>query len=130
MIGSVAASSARQAVSAASRVVVKVGSSSLTTAAGGLDRSRLDALVDAVAARCAAGSQVVLVSSNQTGSLGGMRFLGQAKVVSPAGDILARTWAKAGLAVAELDVAAEVAMARRVLCHVDERRPESYVVRP
>ncbi|MFE9746096.1 glutamate 5-kinase [Saccharothrix saharensis] len=63
MIGSVAASPARQAVSAASRVVVKVGSSSLTTAAGGLDRSRLDALVDAVAARCAAGSQVVLVSS-------------------------------------------------------------------
>ncbi|NUT46728.1 MAG: glutamate 5-kinase, partial [Saccharothrix sp.] len=58
-----AASQARQAVSAASRVVVKVGSSSLTTAEGGLDRSRLDALVDAVAARCAAGSQVVLVSS-------------------------------------------------------------------
>ncbi|XVS65825.1 glutamate 5-kinase [Actinosynnema sp. CA-299493] len=63
MIGAVAASQARQAVSAASRVVVKVGSSSLTTAAGGLDRARLDALVDAVAARCAAGSQVVLVSS-------------------------------------------------------------------
>ncbi|WP_447009955.1 glutamate 5-kinase [Saccharothrix hoggarensis] len=56
-------SQARQAVSAASRVVVKVGSSSLTTAEGGLDPSRLDALVDAVAARCAAGSQVVLVSS-------------------------------------------------------------------
>ncbi|MFC5053792.1 glutamate 5-kinase [Saccharothrix xinjiangensis] len=56
-------SPARQAVSAASRVVVKVGSSSLTTAQGGLDRSRLDALVDAVAARRAAGSQVVLVSS-------------------------------------------------------------------
>ncbi|WP_158840854.1 glutamate 5-kinase [Saccharothrix deserti] len=63
MIGSVAASQARQAVSAASRVVVKVGSSSLTTAAGGLDPARLDALVDAVAARRAAGSQVVLVSS-------------------------------------------------------------------
>ncbi|CAL9603592.1 Glutamate 5-kinase [Actinosynnema sp. ALI-1.44] len=62
MIGSVL-SQARQAVAAAGRVVVKVGSSSLTTAQGGLDRSRLDALVDAVAARCAAGSQVVLVSS-------------------------------------------------------------------
>ncbi|MBW4720851.1 glutamate 5-kinase [Saccharothrix sp. SC076] len=56
-------SQARQAVSVAGRVVVKVGSSSLTTAEGGLDRSRLDALVDAVAARHAAGSQVVLVSS-------------------------------------------------------------------
>ncbi|KAA2266193.1 glutamate 5-kinase [Solihabitans fulvus] len=53
----------RQAVACAGRVVVKVGSSSLTTAEGGLDPARLDALVDAVAARCAAGSQVVLVSS-------------------------------------------------------------------
>ncbi len=63
MIASAVVSPARQAVSAASRVVVKVGSSSLTTAEGGLDRSRLDALVDAVAARREAGSQVVLVSS-------------------------------------------------------------------
>ena len=48
---------------AAARLVVKVGSSSLTTAAGGLDPARLDALVDALAARRAAGTQVVLVSS-------------------------------------------------------------------
>ena len=53
----------RQAIATASRVVVKVGSSSLTTAEGGLDPTRLDALVDALAARCAQGSQVVLVSS-------------------------------------------------------------------
>jgi glutamate 5-kinase len=43
--------------------VVKVGSSSLTTAAGGLDRARLDVLVDALAARVTAGAQLVLVSS-------------------------------------------------------------------
>jgi glutamate 5-kinase len=53
----------RQAVVWARHLVVKVGSSSLTTAAGGLDRSRLDALVDAFAARVAAGTQLVLVSS-------------------------------------------------------------------
>ncbi|HEV2779602.1 MAG TPA: glutamate 5-kinase [Actinophytocola sp.] len=53
----------RDQISAARRIVVKVGSSSLTTAAGGLDPARLDALVDAMAARRAAGSQVVLVSS-------------------------------------------------------------------
>jgi hypothetical protein len=47
-------------------------------------------------------------------------------VVGPAGNILARTWAKAGLAVAELDVAAEIAAARRVLHHLDERRPDTY----
>ncbi|MGX7827426.1 glutamate 5-kinase [Actinokineospora sp. 24-640] len=41
---------------------MKVGSSSLTTASGGLDPARLDALVEALAARRSAGS-VVLVSS-------------------------------------------------------------------
>jgi glutamate 5-kinase len=53
----------RAAVTAAHRVVVKVGSSSLTSTAGGLDPDRLDALVDALAARRADGRQVVLVSS-------------------------------------------------------------------
>ncbi|HEY4021786.1 MAG TPA: glutamate 5-kinase [Pseudonocardiaceae bacterium] len=56
-------SPARSAVSGARRIVVKVGSSSLTTARGGLDGGRLDALVDALAARREAGTQVVLVSS-------------------------------------------------------------------
>jgi glutamate 5-kinase len=53
----------RDTVRDAHRLVVKVGSSSLTTAAGGLDPQRLDTLVDALAARRAAGSQIVLVSS-------------------------------------------------------------------
>jgi glutamate 5-kinase len=54
----------REAVAAAPRLVVKVGSSSLTTAAGGLDGDRLDALVDALSddLRRRAG-QLVLVSS-------------------------------------------------------------------
>jgi glutamate 5-kinase len=50
----------RTAVAEAKRLVVKVGSSSLTTAAGGLDGDRLDALVDVLAAR---GGELVLVSS-------------------------------------------------------------------
>ena len=45
------------------RVVVKVGSSSLTTAAGGLDPDRLDALVRALAAARRRGAEIVLVSS-------------------------------------------------------------------
>jgi glutamate 5-kinase len=53
----------RPAVGHARRVVVKIGSSSLTTRAGGLDVERLDNLVDALAARRAAGAQLVLVSS-------------------------------------------------------------------
>ncbi|MGH4026350.1 MAG: glutamate 5-kinase [Pseudonocardiaceae bacterium] len=53
----------RHAVAQARHIVVKVGSSALTTAAGGLDRARLDVLVDALAARVTAGTHVVLVSS-------------------------------------------------------------------
>ncbi|MGI8531975.1 MAG: glutamate 5-kinase [Geodermatophilaceae bacterium] len=53
----------RTAIATAGRVVVKVGSSSLSSAAGGLDRDRLGALADAVAAHRLAGRQVVLVSS-------------------------------------------------------------------
>jgi glutamate 5-kinase len=55
--------SVRDVVRDAARLVVKVGSSSLTTAAGGLDPARLDALVDVLGARRAAGTQIVLVSS-------------------------------------------------------------------
>ncbi|MCZ9345505.1 glutamate 5-kinase, partial [Streptomyces sp. TRM76130] len=56
---------ARQGVNEARRIVVKVGSSSLTTAAGGLDADRVDALVDVLAkVRGAAGErEIVLVSS-------------------------------------------------------------------
>ena len=56
-------SPARQAVAQARYLVTKIGSSSLTTAAGGLDRARLDALVNAFAARVTGGTQLVLVSS-------------------------------------------------------------------
>ncbi|WP_121708926.1 glutamate 5-kinase [Streptomyces sp. E5N91] len=54
---------ARQAVGEARRIVVKVGSSSLTTAAGGLDADRVDALVDVLAKMRGADKEVVLVSS-------------------------------------------------------------------
>jgi glutamate 5-kinase len=58
-----AVSETRGQIGAARRIVVKVGSSSLTSLAGGLDPDRLHRLVDALAGRRAAGSQVVLVSS-------------------------------------------------------------------
>ena len=50
-------------VGQARRVVVKVGSSSLTTAAGGIDPSRIRQLVDVLASVRARGAEVVLVSS-------------------------------------------------------------------
>jgi glutamate 5-kinase len=53
----------RSQLAEAGRVVVKVGSSSLTTPEGGIDSARLEALVDILAQRRLAGREVVLVSS-------------------------------------------------------------------
>ncbi|MGZ4544845.1 MAG: glutamate 5-kinase [Blastococcus sp.] len=58
-----AAAAARPEIAGARRVVVKVGSSSLTTLPGGLDAARLSALVDVLGTVRAAGREVVLVSS-------------------------------------------------------------------
>jgi glutamate 5-kinase len=55
--------SARSEVTGAKRVVVKVGSSSLTTAAGGIDPGRVRDLVDVLAKLRTGGTEVVLVSS-------------------------------------------------------------------
>jgi predicted amidohydrolase len=99
---------------------------SITNRAPKLAQDRQSRLFDLYDCARAAENQIVVVSSNQTGAAGGLRFLGQAKVVGPAGNVLARTWAKAGLAVAELDVTAEIATARRVLSHLDELRPATY----
>ncbi|WP_410642359.1 glutamate 5-kinase [Amycolatopsis sp. lyj-346] len=61
-------SGTREAIAAARRLVVKVGSSALTTAGSGLDVARLDALVDAIAERVARETQIVLVSSGAIGA--------------------------------------------------------------
>lgn len=56
-------SPARKAVAEARRLVVKIGSSGLTTTGGGIEPDRLTALVGVLAARRANDTQVVLVSS-------------------------------------------------------------------
>lgn len=101
---------------------------SLTNRAPRMAQDRQAHLFDLYDQARAAENQVVLVSSNQTGVLGALRFLGQAKVVGPGGEILARTWSKAGIATAELDVGAEIAKAQRVLRHLAERKPGAYRV--
>jgi glutamate 5-kinase len=58
----------RADIASAARVVVKVGSSSLTTAAGEIADDRISALAAALAARHGAGTQVVLVSSGAIAS--------------------------------------------------------------
>ena len=67
----------RPEVTGARRVVVKVGSSSLTTPAGGIDPDRVRALVDVLAAARERGTEVVLVSSGAIAA--GLAPLGLAK---------------------------------------------------
>lgn len=71
-------------------------------------------------------NQVLWVASNQTGSFGRLRFVGHAKVVGPGGDVLATTGAREGMAVADVDPDASVSLARRVMFHLGDRRPDAY----
>jgi glutamate 5-kinase len=56
-------SPARPTIATARRVVVKVGSSSLTTPGGGIDDDRIGALADSCAEKIRAGADLILVSS-------------------------------------------------------------------
>ncbi|AZZ41856.1 glutamate 5-kinase [Acidipropionibacterium jensenii] len=67
----------RPDVASAVRVVVKVGSSSLTLPGGGIDVSKVDALVEVLAAARDRGRQVVLVSSGAIAA--GFPALGMAR---------------------------------------------------
>lgn len=102
---------------------------SITDRASRLPADRQSRLFDLYDCARAAENQVVLVSSNQTGVMGNLRFLGQAKIVGPGGDILSTTRSKGGLAVANIDVEAEIARARMVLNHLTELRSDIYRVR-
>jgi glutamate 5-kinase len=61
-------SDTREVIASARSVVVKIGSSAITSLVGGLDRGRLDTLVDAIESRMQAGSDVVVVSSGAVGA--------------------------------------------------------------
>ncbi|TKJ31729.1 glutamate 5-kinase [Blastococcus sp. CCUG 61487] len=93
----------RAAVATARRVVVKVGSSSLTTPTGDLDTTNLTALVDVLGARRAQGREVVLVSSGAIaaglaplGVAGRPRDLATAQAAASVGQLrLVQTYADA-----------------------------------
>ena len=109
----------RRPVAEASRLVVKIGSSSLTAKEGGLDADRIDALVDAVAARHAGGAQLVLVSSGAIAAgLGPLglrrrpRDLATQQASASVGQMLlvsryAASFARYGLTVAQVLLTAE-----------------------
>ncbi len=71
-------------------------------------------------------NQVVWLSANQSGMFGSLRFVASAKVVDPGGEILADTGVTEGMAIAELDIAEALDLARRSMGHLRDRRPETY----
>lgn len=103
---------------------------SVSVRATRLDQDPQSRLFDLYDRARAAENQVVWLSANQTGQFGQLRFLGQSKVVGPGGQVLASTGTKPGLALATLDVAAEIERARRTFHHLAERRPAAYSVTP
>ncbi len=88
------------------------------------DRQRL--MFDVYDSARAAENQVVLVSANQTGRHGSMRFFGSSKVVLPDGSTAAFTGDRAGMVHADVDLEETVSRARRTFHHLQERRPEAY----
>ena len=71
-------------------------------------------------------NQVIWVASNQTGTFGKLRFVGNAKVVGPGGDLLSTTGVGGGMAVAEIDIAQALQTARRSMFYLGDRRPDAY----
>jgi glutamate 5-kinase len=61
-------SSVRREIAGARSIVVKIGSSALTSLDAGLDLDRLDRLADALEARMSAGTDVIVVSSGAIGA--------------------------------------------------------------
>ncbi len=99
---------------------------SRTNKADTLTRDRQRRMFDLYDQARAAENQVVVVSANQIGRHGALRFFGQSKVVQPDGDIRAVVGSRAGMAVADIDVDDSIHAARRSFFHLGELRPEAY----
>jgi predicted amidohydrolase len=71
-------------------------------------------------------NQVFWVASNQSGTFGSLKYVGNSKVVDPGGNILATTLLGSGMAVAEVDIAAKFSEMRGGMFHLRDRRPDVY----
>lgn len=71
-------------------------------------------------------NQVFWVASNQSGTFGSLRYVGNAKVVDPGGNILATTRLDSGMAVAEVDIDETFRTMRAGMFHLRDRRPDVY----
>lgn len=93
---------------------------------GGLTRDRCTRRFDLHDHARALENQVIWASANQCGRSQSLRFVGRAKVVDPGGEPLAETGVGPGVAMADVDVAGSVSLARHGTCHLSDRRPECY----
>jgi predicted amidohydrolase len=71
-------------------------------------------------------NQVFWIASNQSGTFGSLRYVGNAKVVDPGGNILATTLLGGGMAVADVDVDGTFRAMRAGMFHLRDRRPDVY----
>ena len=71
-------------------------------------------------------NQVFWIASNQSGTFGSLRYVGNAKVVDPGGNVLATTLLGSGMAVAEVDIDATFRTVRAGMFHLRDRRPDVY----
>ena len=71
-------------------------------------------------------NQVFWIASNQSGTFGSLRYVGNAKVVDPGGNIIATTLLESGMAIAEVDLDATFRTTRAGMFHLRDRRPDVY----
>lgn len=71
-------------------------------------------------------NQVFWVAANQSGTFGSLRYVANAKIVDPGGNVLATTGPSEGLAVAEVDIAGTFTTMRAGMFHLRDRRPDAY----
>lgn len=71
-------------------------------------------------------NQVFWVAANQSGTFGSLRYVGNAKIVDPGGNILDTTLLESGLAVADVDIAGTFTAMRGGMFHLRDRRPDVY----
>lgn len=71
-------------------------------------------------------NQVFWVAANQSGTFGSLRYVGNAKIVDPGGNVLETTGLSEGMAVAEVDIAGTFTTMRAGMFHLRDRRPDVY----
>lgn len=71
-------------------------------------------------------NQIFWIAANQAGTFGSLRYVANAKIVDPGGNILDTTLLSSGMAVAEVDIPGTFTAMRGGMFHLRDRRPDAY----